>query len=194
MQNPAVLRSRLHEQPTLRPPDPPDDRLLSQVAAGDEGAFRMLWERFGAAVYSLCLRRLSEPGAAEDAAQEAFVNVWRHARSFDPQRGSAAAWLFAVTRNAAAQVARKASRRELALTVLPDDPVVHEEHTLLRLAVHAALTRIPTTERQVLELAYFDDLSQSQIATRLDLPLGTVKSRTRAGLKRMAELLEEMQV
>ncbi len=194
MQNPAILRLRSHEQPTLGHPAPPDERLLSQVASGDEGAFRILWERFGAAVYSLCLRRLSEPAAAEDATQEAFVNIWRHARTFDPQRGSAAAWLFAVTRNAAAQVARKAPRRELALTVLPDDPIVHEEHTLLRLAVHAALTRIPVPERCVLELAYFEDLSQSQIANRLAIPLGTVKSRTRAGLKRLAELLQEMQV
>lgn len=193
MQNPAVLRLRSHDHPALRQPDPPDDRLLCLVAAGDREAFQMLWERFGAAVYSLCLRRLSEPAAAEDATQEAFVNVWRHARTFDPQRGSAAAWLFAVSRNAAAQIARKAPRGELALTVLPDDPIVHEEHTLLRLTVHAALTRIPPTERQVLELAYFDDLSQSQIATRLDLPLGTVKSRTRAGLKRLADLLEDMQ-
>src|SRR5207245_788643 len=83
-----------------------DDHLLTMVAGGDREAFRIIWDRFGAAIYSLCLRRLSDVGAAEDATQETFISVWRRASTFDPVRGTAPTWLFAVARNAAAQVAR----------------------------------------------------------------------------------------
>ncbi len=151
----------------------------------------MIWERYGAAVYSLCLRRLSDRQAAEDAAQEAFTNVWRRAVTFDARRGSAAGWLFAVARNAAVQVAHRGAPREGVPTVLDGEDVSHEDDIVARLAVHAALQRIPVAERTVLELAYFDDLSQSQIAARLRIPLGTVKTRTRSGLRRLARYFEE---
>ncbi len=166
-----------------------DEELFQLVAGGNEHAFRLLWDRFGTAVYSLCLRYLGDPQAAEDAAQEAFTAVWRRASTFDPDRGSAAAWLSTVARNAASQVARGTRRREAILAVLPEQGAAHEDEIVMRLAVHSALTRIPHDERVVLELAYFDDLSQTQIAARLRLPLGTVKSRTRSGLRRLAEYL-----
>ena len=169
-----------------------DSELLKQIAMGSEEAFRVLWDRFGAGVYTVCRRRLSDVGAAEDAAQEAFISVWRRAGTFDPARGSAAAWLYAVARNAAAQLVRR-GQAGASLTVLDDQTADAENDPVIGLALHAALTRLPPTERQVLELAYFDDMTQTQIATRLQLPLGTVKTRTRAGLHRLAGYLEDSQ-
>ncbi len=172
--------------------DQPDDRLLGLVAGGDREAFRVLWDRFGAAVYTICLRRLSDQGAAEDATQEAFTSVWRRASTFDPMRGSAAGWLFAVARNAAAQVARRDKRPDVNLLVLDGEEAAQDEAALTRMMVHAALARLPETERAVLALAYFEDLSQSQIADQLSLPLGTVKTRVRSGLRRLSEYLEDI--
>lgn len=171
--------------------DASDEEVLTLVASGSELAFRTIWQRYGAAVFSLCLRRLSDHGAAEDATQEAFANVWRRAATFDPSRGTAAGWLYAVARNAAAQEARHHRRYAIPVTVLDEEQAADEDDAVTRLAVHAALTRIPATEREVLELAYFDDLSHSQIADRLSLPLGTVKTRIRSGLHRLQRYLEE---
>ncbi len=170
--------------------DASDEEVLALVASGSEVAFRTIWQRYGAAVFSLCLRRLSDRGAAEDATQEAFANVWRRADTFDPGRGSAAGWLYAVARNAAAQEARHRRRDAVPVAVLDQEQAADEEEAVTRLVVHAALTRIPATEREVLELAYFDDLSHSQIADRLSLPLGTVKTRIRSGLHRLQQHLE----
>ena len=170
--------------------DQSDERLLGLVGNGDREAFRLLWDRFRAAVYTVCLRRLSDQGAAEDATQEAFTSVWRRAATFDPMRGSATGWLFAVARNAAAQVARRDERSNVSLMVLDGAEAAEEEASLTRMMVHAALARLPETERTILELAYFDDLSQSQIADRLSLPLGTVKTRVRSGLRRLSDYLE----
>jgi RNA polymerase sigma-70 factor (ECF subfamily) len=172
--------------------DQSDDRLLSLVGSGDREAFRILWDRFGVALYTVCLRRLSDQGAAEDATQEAFTSVWRRASTFDPMRGSAAGWLFAVARNAAAQVARRDKRPDVNLTVLDGEEAAQDEAALTRMMVHAALARLPETERAVLELAYFDDLSQSQIADQLNLPLGTVKTRVRSGLRRLSDYLGDI--
>ena len=167
-----------------------DSELMKQIAMGNEEAFRILWDRFGAGVYTVCRRRLGDVGAAEDATQEAFTSVWRRAGTFDPARGSAAAWLYAVARNAAAQLVRRGQARA-SLTVLDDQTADAENDPVIGLALHAGLTRLPATEREVLELAYFEDMTQTQIAARLRLPLGTVKTRTRAGLHRLAGYLED---
>ena len=169
-----------------------DSELLQRVAMGSEEAFRKLWDRFGAGVYTICRRRLGDIGAAEDATQEAFTSVWRRAGTFDPVRGSAAAWLYAVARNAAAQLARR-GHAGASFVVLDDQTADAEKDPVMGLALHAALTRLPATERKVLELAYFEDMTQSQVAERLRLPLGTVKTRTRSGLHRLAGFLEDSQ-
>jgi RNA polymerase sigma-70 factor (ECF subfamily) len=167
-----------------------DSELLMRIASGNEEAFRILWDRFGAGVYTVCRRRLGDGGAAEDATQEAFTSVWRRAGTFDPARGSAAAWLYAVARNAAAQLVRR-GQAGATLTVLDDQTADAEYDPVIRLAVLAALARLPATEREVLELAYFEDMTQTEIAKRLRLPLGTVKTRTRSGLHRLAGYLED---
>jgi RNA polymerase sigma-70 factor, ECF subfamily len=172
------------------PAEATDSALLQQIAMGSEEAFRMLWDRFGGGVYTVCRRRLGDLGAAEDATQEAFTSVWRRAGTFDPARGSAAAWLYAVARNAAAQLVRR-GQAGVSLALLDDQIADAENDPVMSLALHAALTRLPATERQVLELAYFEDMTQTQIAARLRLPLGTVKTRTRSGLHRLARHLED---
>jgi len=187
---PGVL-ARRPDWITRAPGEHSDDRLLSLIARGDREAFRTVWDRYGGAIYSLCLRRLSDAGAAEDATQEAFISVWRRASTFDPVRGTAATWLFAVARNAAAQVARRNKGQDVTLTLLGGAEAAEDEAALTRLVVHSALARLPETERTVLQLSYFDDLSQSQIADRLSLPLGTVKTRVRSGLKRLMDYLED---
>jgi RNA polymerase sigma-70 factor (ECF subfamily) len=173
----------------------PAERLLARVASGDRVAFAELYDRYASAVYGACLRFLREPQAAEDAAQEAFAAIWRHADAFDTARGTAGAWIGRVARNAALDAGR---RRALRVTAPEVDPVDDRENPE-DLAVAAdrafrlriALDRLPERERVVLALAYGDGFTQSEIAERLDLPLGTVKTRTRSALARLAEYLEQ---
>lgn len=175
----------------------PAERLLARVARGDRVAFAELYDRFASAVYGACLRVLREPQAAEDAAQDAFAAIWRHASAFDPTRGAAGAWIGRVARNAALDANR---RRALRATAPEIDPV-DEGRTPEELAVAAdeafrlrlAMDTLPERERAVLGLAYGAGLTQSEIAEQLGLPLGTVKTRTRSGLARLADHLERAQ-
>ena len=167
-----------------------DAELLQLVAAGSQPAFRALWSRYGAAVYRVCLDVVGDPLVAEDAAQEAFVRVWRGAATVDARRGAPAAWLLTVARNAARNVARVRVPQPSEAVDQPGQDGA-EEALLDRFWVRGALTRLPAQEREVLELAYFADLSHAQIAARLDEPLGTVKSRIRRALGNLAELAGE---
>ena len=130
---------------------------------------------------------------AEDATQETFAAVWRSAGSYRPDRGPAAPWLYAVARNAV--VDRLRSRSDLP--VEPPDVISHEpgpaeraESSYISWRVHRALETLPEREREVLELAYWSGLSQSEVAGFLDIPLGTVKTRTRSALAHLADVLE----
>ncbi len=130
---------------------------------------------------------------AEDAVQETFAAVWRSARTYKPDRGAGAPWLYAVARNAI--VDRSRSRTEppgevpdIASTELGPDERAEESYVSWR--VHRALESLSPNERDVIELAYYGGLSQSEVADFLGIPLGTVKTRTRAGLGRLADLLE----
>jgi RNA polymerase sigma-70 factor (ECF subfamily) len=172
-----------------------DSQLIERVAVGDRDAFTELYRRFARPVFALALRQLGDNGRAEDAAQETFAAVWRSARSFRPERGSGSAWLYAVARHAIIDRARQ--RREPVADV-PDQaaedapPEEHAELAWLSWRVHSALEKLPERERVVLELAYWSGLTQAEIASYLDVPLGTVKTRTRAGLARLASLLDEV--
>jgi len=174
----------------------PDGELVVRVARGDRAAFETLYRRYIRSVYSLALRRLGDPQSAEDAAQEAFAAVWRSARTYRPERGAAAPWLYSIARNAAVD---KLPPRQ-PLPTAPDSPDEgpgpenRAEHEWLRWRVHHALEELPDTEREVLALAYWGERSQSEIASELGIPLGTVKTRTRSGLSRLAGLLEEDEV
>ena len=168
-----------------------DSRLIERVGRGDREAFEQLYQRFARPVLAMALSQLGDNGRAEDAAQETFAAVWRSAKSYRAERGTASAWLYAVARHAIIDRARQ--KRENAAEA-PDEadvragPAEQAEESWLTWRVHSALELLPERERVVLELAYWSGLSQTEIASYLDVPLGTVKTRTRAGLARLAGL------
>ena len=175
-------------------PDPmTDGELIARVGEGDSGAFELLYRRYARPVFALALRRLGDRGRAEDAVQETFASVWRSARSYRQERGPGAPWLYAVARNAIVD-------RRRALGEPPAEPVdeatkdpgppERAESSWTAWRVHRALGELPDNERQLIELAYWGGLSQSEIAQFLDVPLGTVKTRTRSALARLADVLE----
>jgi RNA polymerase sigma-70 factor (ECF subfamily) len=171
-----------------------DGELIQLVGSGDRGAFEQLYRRYARPVLGLALRRLGDRGRAEDAVQETFAAIWRSARSYKPERGAGAPWLYAVARNAIADRGRARSEppTEVPETVSSDPgPDERAEAGWLAWRVHRAFEELPETEREVLELAYWGELSQSEIAEFLHIPLGTVKTRTRSGLARLAGILDE---
>jgi RNA polymerase sigma-70 factor, ECF subfamily len=173
--------------------DPSDEDLLARVGHRDRDAFEVLYRRYSRSVLGLALRRLGDRGRAEDALQETFTSVWRSAGTYRPERGPAAPWLFAVARNSIADRGR--ARREPPAEA-PDEasdeagPDERAEQSWLSFRVHNALATLPDREREVLELAYWSELSQSEIANLVGIPLGTVKTRTRSALARLADELE----
>jgi RNA polymerase sigma-70 factor (ECF subfamily) len=170
-----------------------DGELLSRVGTGDRAAFEELYRRFARPVLGLALRRLGDRGRAEDATQEAFASVWRSARSYDPNRGSGAPWLYAVARNAIVDGLRKTPEPVSEPPDTPSDesgPPEQTEAGWVSWRVHRALEVLPDHERPMIELAYWGGLSQSEIAEFLQIPLGTVKTRTRSALARLADVLE----
>jgi RNA polymerase sigma-70 factor (ECF subfamily) len=177
--------------PTRVPGD--DDVLLQRIAERDRAAFEALYKRYARPVYALALRRLGDREGAQEAVQETFAAVWRSARSFRPERGAASSWLYAIARNAV--VDRFRSRPEPVAEppeTVSEQAGPHEraEQQWLAWRVHSALAQLPDRERRVLELAYWSGLSQSEVAEQLEIPLGTVKTRTRSGLARLERLLE----
>jgi RNA polymerase sigma-70 factor, ECF subfamily len=170
-----------------------DGELLTLVGAGDRAAFEELYRRFARPVLGLALRRLGDRGRAEDATQEAFASVWRSARSFDPSRGSGAPWLYAVARNAIVDGLRRTPEPVVEPPDTPSDeagPPEQAEAGWVSWRVHRALEVLPQHERPMIELAYWGGLSQSEISEFLQIPLGTVKTRTRSALARLADALE----
>ncbi len=176
-------------------PEVTDGKLIERVAARERGAFEELYARYARPVLGLALRRLGDRGRAEDSVQEVFAAVWRSASSYDRARGPGGAWLYTIARNAIVD----AQRRRPAPTVADPPEIVSPSATPDEEAeaswnawrVHRALETLPEHERTVIDLAYFSGLSQSEIAGFLGIPLGTVKTRTRSGLARLADTLED---
>jgi RNA polymerase sigma-70 factor (ECF subfamily) len=174
--------------------DASDTDLLVRVADRDRAAFELLYHRYVRSVFGLALRRLRDRQRAEDAVQETFAAIWRSAASYRPERGPAAPWLYAVARNAVVDRMRVRAEPTADLPeTASDDPGPPERAELAEASwrVHRALESLPRREREVIELAYWSGLSQSEVADYLNIPLGTVKTRTRSALARLAELLEE---
>jgi RNA polymerase sigma-70 factor, ECF subfamily len=177
------------------PSDVSDGELISRVGNGDRSAFEALYRRYSRPVFGLALRRLGDRGRAEDAVQETFASVWRAARSYRPERGPGAPWLYAVARNAIVDNGRV--RREPPVERADEHsdeetPADRAESSWVAWRVHRSLAELPENERMVIELAYWGGRSQSEIADLLGVPLGTVKTRTRTGLARLAEMLEDV--
>ena len=187
-------RSEPATSPAVAANDLSDGELISRTADGDRGAFDVLYRRYSRPVFGLALRRLGDRGRAEDAVQETFASIWRAARSYRPERGPGAPWLYAVARNAITDRGRARSEppAEVPDSPSPDaGPAERAESGWTAWRVHRALEELNANERSVIELAYWSGLSQSEIAEFLNIPLGTVKTRTRAALARLAVLLEE---
>jgi RNA polymerase sigma-70 factor, ECF subfamily len=170
-----------------------DGELIQRTGEGDRAAFDKLYRRYSRPVFGLALRRLGDRGRAEDALQETFVSIWRSASTYKPERGPGAPWLYGVARNAI--VDRSRARNEPAAEA-PEEvsaeagPEERAEQSWTQWQVHGALERLPERERDVIALAYWSDLSQSEVAAQLGIPLGTVKTRTRSALMHLAEILE----
>ena len=173
-----------------------DEALLEAVAGSDEQALGELYDRFGRVAYGLALRILRDPTLAEDAVQEAFLQVWRGAGGYRPERGKASTWVLTFVHRRAVDLVRREERRrgepEGSLPE-PEGPGADEavvEHSR-REIVKDALSRLPAEQREAIELAYYGGLTQSELAERLSQPLGTIKSRMFTGLQRLNVLLVE---
>jgi RNA polymerase sigma-70 factor (ECF subfamily) len=162
-----------------------DAALLDAVAEGSQDAMAAVFDRYSKIVYCIALRVLREPSLAEDVMQEVLLQVWKRPQSFVSQRGNLAAWLSVVTRNRAIDVLRKRFPLDpIGDLPLPDprDMVLEREQGWLLDKVRNALSSLPLEQQGPLELAYFQGLSHTEIAERTGSPLGTVKTRIRAGL------------
>src|SRR3954447_11098957 len=183
--------ARLQAVPAPEPPDDASDSdLLVLVADRDRAAFDVLYHRYVRSMFGLALRRLRDRQRAEDAVQETFAAVWRSAASYRPERGPAAPWLYAIARNAIVDRFRTQldTTGEVPEIVSGDPgPADAAESSFVSWRVHRALEELPEREREVVELAYWSGLSQSEVAEYLHIPLGTVKTRTRSALARLAD-------
>ena len=169
-----------------------DGKLVRRVSDGDDRALSELYDRYSRAVYATGVRLLADTSLAEDLVQEAFTNLWRGAGTFDSERGSFATWLYRITRNRAIDLDRKRRVRPSVTGMeLPDNVPgsLGPEASVNGWDVSQALSRIPERHREILTLAYFEDLSQTEISRRTGLPLGTVKSRTTSALKALGRVL-----
>jgi RNA polymerase sigma-70 factor (ECF subfamily) len=192
LDNPARLRA-VPQEDSASAESSSDSDLLVRVAERDREAFELLYRRYVRSVFGLALRRLRDRQRAEDAVQETFTAVWRTAHSYKPERGAAAPWLYAVARNAIVDRLRARNEPPSDIPETPSGepgPPDRAESSFVAWRVHRALEELPEKEREVLELAYWSELSQSEVADYLHIPLGTVKTRTRSALTRLAGLLE----
>jgi RNA polymerase sigma-70 factor (ECF subfamily) len=170
-----------------------DGDLIRRVAGRDADAFEILYHRYARPVFGLALRRLGDRMRAEDAVQETFAAIWRSAKTYRPERGAGAPWLYTVARNAIVDRSRNRSEPPAEVpetAAVEPGPAERAETSYVAWRVHRALEELNSNERDVIELAYYGELSQSEIADFLGIPLGTVKTRTRVGLSHLADLLE----
>jgi RNA polymerase sigma-70 factor, ECF subfamily len=176
-----------------------ESSLLGRVAEGDLGdALESLYDRYARRVYGLGLRLLGDTSLAEEMVQETFVRLWRNAARFDAARGSEATFVFTVARRVAVDLWRRPSSRpldrqeEIAETASPEADAA--ERVTLQLTLREALDGLSPEQREVLELLHLEDLTQSQAAERLGVPVGTVKTRAFYGLRALRKIMEDRPV
>ena len=175
-----------------------DNELIYAVARGDEGALASLYDRYRLILFGLILRILHSRPEAEDVLQDVFIQVWKRAADFDESRGRAFTWLVTLARSRSIDRLRALdSRRRTANEAVLDVPESVSDasedafKSEQRKVVRNALNELPSEQRQALVLAYFEGLTQSEIARRLEAPLGTIKTRMRSGMTKLRELLGE---
>ncbi len=197
---PASARMRQDELALPRHRHLSDEALVALVARGDESALGELYDRVGRVAYGIAYRVLRDDRLAEDAVQEGFLAVWRSAATFRAERAKASTWIVTLVHRRAVDIVRREERRRaepLESETRPDaaDPTGSAEDVAWlgfeRDRVQNALRSLPDTQREAIELAYYGGYSQSELAERLGVPLGTIKSRMFAGLARLREVLDE---
>jgi RNA polymerase sigma-70 factor (ECF subfamily) len=194
---PLVRRARYRDRVSvgdLRDDDDQDAALARAWVDGREGAVRAAWERYGTLVHTFCVRALFDRDAAADCVQETFVSAWRSRDRFDPSRGTLAGWLVGIARHRVHDAYRARARTPEPRPIDLDAaaaPAANGSSTLVeRLLLSDALGTLGERPRQVLELAFYGGLSQTEVAERMNLPLGTVKSDMRRALARLRKVLE----
>ncbi|MBA3336763.1 MAG: sigma-70 family RNA polymerase sigma factor [Chloroflexia bacterium] len=183
-----------------------DSELIGRVAEGDARALEVLYERYSRVVYSFALRILGDQQLAEELLQEVFFRAWRQGSAFQASRGTFITWLLSITHNMAIDEVRKRRRRpqkaesedsEAVLAGVADKGQSVEDQVwvvALRGTISGAMEQLPLAQRQVIELAYYQGLTQREIAENLSEPLGTIKTRMRLGMQKLRDFLEEHEV
>jgi RNA polymerase sigma-70 factor (ECF subfamily) len=173
-------------------PEIDDNQLIKRVAQGDQRAFLTLYDCYVSRVHALTIRILGDQMLAEEVTQDTFLKLWSRARTYLPERGSLLLWLLTIARRTALDRLRLEARRPTlsdsndptdAWDIIPDGESLPEENRWRSL--HFAVQALPLEHRQVIELAYYDGMSQSEIAEVLGWPIGTVKTRLRSAMERL---------
>ena len=183
--------------------EPSDEALLNAIAGGAVWAMESLYQRYSRILYSLAYRMVADHQVAEDLLQDAFLAVWRRATSYSPQTGAARSWLISILHHRTIDYLRKVRRRSTIQEASFEETELHEsiahpdtwDEAWLSVKsshVRAALMKIPTEQRLVIELAYFQGWTHTEIAEGTQIPLGTVKARMRLGLLHLKQILIEM--
>jgi RNA polymerase sigma-70 factor, ECF subfamily len=178
-----------------------DRELLGRIAQGDVAALRVLYDEQAPRALSIARRILRSVEEAEDVVQETFLELWRRAPQFDGRKGGAVAWVITIARSRAIDRLRAAGTAGRAIEgvgtspdahpTVPLSPAEHTERRSTESRVADALAALPKEQRQAIELAYFDGLSQTEIATKTETPLGTVKMRVKLAISKLAAILKD---
>ncbi|MDQ1346906.1 MAG: hypothetical protein QG573_275 [Acidobacteriota bacterium] len=190
----AAARPRVGRRPSRMTLDPSDLDLLQRIALADRDAFRLFYDRHAPQVLAYVRSLGRSRDASEDVVQEVFLAVWRKAATYRPERGDVAGWLYTMTRNKVVDLWRKLptgsdQSSEESLAALSERP--EAESRVVSISLRKAMADLKLEQRQALELAYFGGLTYEETAERLKLPVGTLKSRIRAGLALMRGVLSE---
>ncbi|ALV39034.1 RNA polymerase subunit sigma-24 [Streptomyces sp. CdTB01] len=176
---------------------PAEDELARGLAEGDEYCLEAAYRRWSSLVHSLAWRSLGDAKEAEDVTQQVFLGVWRGRRAFRPERGTVGGWIVGITRRKIADALSARTRRLATVASVgsssssPDLSAEQPDAALDRVLVLDELARLPAPQQRVLRLAFYEDLTQTQIAERTGWPLGTVKSHARRGLHQLRRRLQE---
>ena len=170
-----------------------DGALIASIRAGDQEAMAELYDRYSSIVYAVAMRVLGDTAAAEDVLQDIFMQLWRNPGAFDASRGGLAPWLAVIARNRAVDGLRKRRRQDdiedVTLSVAPD-LALQADRSRVSEKIRSVLKDMPVPQRSALEMAYFEGYSHSEIAQKTGEPLGTIKTRIRAGLMLLRKAVE----
>lgn len=193
----ARVRGALGGSTASGPDAPGDDALLEGIRRRDQAAIAALYDRYGRLAFGLAYRVVGERGAAEDVVQDAFLSIWRRAESFETRRGSVRTWVLSIVHHRAIDRLRGTAGRtrhdapidDFDRVLAIEDPWREVSQVIQRETLLRAMATLPEAQRQAVAMAYFDGYTQQEIATAMDVPVGTVKGRLRLAMQRLRTLL-----